>query len=346
MNAFVGLSLVISLVSLVKNVSTECNITGPIEQKIVGDSLSLSCPSQSNHVRWEQHSSDVLLRTFNTPNITIFNISYLDIGTYQCLTTKDSCIQRKVILNVEGAPVVLRAEKYIGIGETKMILIASEIISFPRPDENVSIKVCGAENQRKINAIEYQSVLVKTSRNNSDFEITGYRINITIDPSTLTRETFTCVEVFVSNKIGETMFRLNLTIESDDRGSFLTFLRENTFLVALSGLGLLLMIILIVLITLCRRLRRVETIKVSESYDSMRTHSVRSHKTINHNNSNTLWRDPVPCQTSFDPDQTLQLRVELYEQNAGKSFARTQNPGVYSFQQSETLSDEEYDDFL
>nr|XP_034303599.1 uncharacterized protein LOC109620342 isoform X2 [Crassostrea gigas] len=282
MNTFVRLSYFINLVSLVKNVSTECNNTiDLIEQKTVGDSLSMSCPSQNNQIRWEHHSSNVLLRTFNTPNITIFNISYLDIGTYQCLTIKDSCIRKKVVLNVQ--------------------------------DEKVTIKVCGAENQRKMNAIEYQSVLVNASRNNSDFEITGYRTNITIDPSTLTGETFICIEVYtcISNRIGETMFRLNLTIEfddSDDKGSFFKFLRENTILVSLSGLGLLLLIILIVLITLCRRLKRVETMKVSESYDSLRTHSVRSYKTTNHNNSNTLWRDTVPGQTSFDPDQTLHLR--------------------------------------
>nr|XP_034316839.1 uncharacterized protein LOC105328286 isoform X2 [Crassostrea gigas] len=350
MNTFVRLSIFINLVWLVKNISTECNdTTVMIEHRTVGDSLSLSCPPQNNQIRWEHHSSNVLLSTFNTPNITIFNISYLDIGTYQCLTIKDSCIRKKVVLNVQGPPVVLRTKKYIGIGETNMILIASELISFPPPDENVTIKVCGAENQRKMNVIEYQSVLVNASRNNSDFEITGYRTNITIDPSTLTGETFICIKVYISNRIGETMFTLNLTIkydDSDDRGSFFRFLQENSFLVSLSGLGLLLLIILIVLITLCRRLKRVETIKVSESYDSMRTHSVRSHNTTNHNNSNTLWRNPVPSQTSFDPDQTLQLRVDLYEQKAGKSFARTQNPGVYSFQQSETLSDEEYDDFL
>nr|XP_034303598.1 uncharacterized protein LOC109620342 isoform X1 [Crassostrea gigas] len=314
MNTFVRLSYFINLVSLVKNVSTECNNTiDLIEQKTVGDSLSMSCPSQNNQIRWEHHSSNVLLRTFNTPNITIFNISYLDIGTYQCLTIKDSCIRKKVVLNVQGPPVVLKTKKYIGIGETNMILIASELISFPPPDEKVTIKVCGAENQRKMNAIEYQSVLVNASRNNSDFEITGYRTNITIDPSTLTGETFICIEVYtcISNRIGETMFRLNLTIEfddSDDKGSFFKFLRENTILVSLSGLGLLLLIILIVLITLCRRLKRVETMKVSESYDSLRTHSVRSYKTTNHNNSNTLWRDTVPGQTSFDPDQTLHLR--------------------------------------
>nr|XP_034303604.1 uncharacterized protein LOC117681778 isoform X1 [Crassostrea gigas] len=336
-----------SSVWLVKNVSTECNnTTGMIEQKTVGNILSLSCPPQNNHIRWEHHSSNVLLRTFHTPNFTIFNISYLDIGTYQCLNTQDSCIRKKVILNVQGPPAFLRAEKYIGIGETKMTLIASELISFPRPDENVTIKACGAENQKEINATEYQSVLVKASRYNSDFEIAGYRINITIDPSTLTGETLTCIEVYISNNIGETMFRLYLTTEYsdfDNRGSFFKFLRENTFLVSLSGLGMLLLIILIVLITLCRRLKRVETMKVSESYDPMRTQSVR---TTNHNNSNTLWSDTVPGQTRFDPDQTLQLRVELYEQNAEKSFARTQNPGVYSFQQSERLSDEEYDDFL
>lgn len=117
-----------------------------------------------------------------------------------------------------------------------MILIASEIISFPRPDENVSIKVCEAENQKKVNSTEYQSVLVKASRNNSDFKITGYRINITIDPSTLIRETFTCVEVYISNKFGETMFRLNLTIEyddSDDRGSFCEHIKVDLIIVYL-----------------------------------------------------------------------------------------------------------------
>lgn len=104
-----------------------------------------------------------------------------------------------------------------------MILIASELVSFPRPDENVTIIVCGAENQKKIIATEYHSRLVKTSRYNLDFEITGYRINITIDPSTLTEETFVCIEVYISNRIGETMFTLNLTTkydDSDDRGSF------------------------------------------------------------------------------------------------------------------------------
>ncbi|XP_052719261.1 uncharacterized protein LOC128191213 [Crassostrea angulata] len=348
MNTFVRLSYFINLVSLVKNVSTECNNTiDLIEQKTVGDSLSMSCPSQNNQIRWEHHSSNVLLRTFNTPNITIFNISYLDIGTYQCLTIKDSCIRKKVILNVQGPPVVLRAEKYIGSGETNMVLIASELISFPRPDEEVTTKVCGAENQKKINATEYQSVLVKTNRYNLDFEIPGYCINITIDPSTLTGETLTCIEVYISNKIGETMFRLNLTIEYadyDNRRSFLKILRENTVLVAVGGLGLLLLIILIVLITLCRRLKRVETIKMSKPYDVLSTHLVRQYTTINPNNSSTFWRDPVPCQTSFDADQSLPLKVQLYERNTGKSLARTGNQGVHSFQQGETLSAEEYED--
>ncbi|XP_052675119.1 uncharacterized protein LOC128156849 [Crassostrea angulata] len=224
MNNFVRLSIFINLVSLVKNESTECsNNTVMIEQRTVGDNLSMSCPSQNNQIRWEHHSSNVFLRTINTPNITIFIISYLDIGTYQCLTIKDSCIRKKVVLNVQGPPVVLRTKKNIGIGETNMILIASELISFPPPDERITIKVCGAENQRKMNAIEYQSVLVNASRNNSDFEITGYRMNITIDPSTLTGETLTCIKVYVSNNIGETVFRLYLTIEfddSDDRGPF------------------------------------------------------------------------------------------------------------------------------
>lgn len=49
-----------------------------------------------------------------------------------------------------------------------MILIASELISFPRSDENVTIKACGAENQKKIIATEYHSVLVKASRYNLD----------------------------------------------------------------------------------------------------------------------------------------------------------------------------------
>lgn len=137
---------------------------------------------------------------------------------------------------VTGPPVVLRAEKYIGSGETNMVLIASELISFPRPDEEVTTKVCGAENQKKINATEYQSVLVKTNRYNLDFEIPGYCINITIDPSTLTGETLTCIEVYISNNIGETMFRLNLTIEYadyDNRRSFCEHIRVDLILVNL-----------------------------------------------------------------------------------------------------------------
>lgn len=51
--------------------------------------------------------------------------------------------------------------------------------------------------------------------------------------------------------------------------------------------------------------------RVSESYDPMRTQSVR---TTNHNNSNTLWSDTVPGQTRFDPDQTLQLRGKCIRQ--------------------------------
>ncbi|XP_078323050.1 uncharacterized protein LOC111127236 [Crassostrea virginica] len=259
--------LFVFLVIVLKNfkVNAECSQTTDTttKEKQIGDCLSLACESKNDFVYWEHYGgwNQTLLRTFSTPNITLLNISYLDTGKYICVAKESVCL-RSVSLNVQGKPTVLKANYHIDKMNT---IFSFDILSFPSPNKNVTIKEC--EMGKKETVVRADTVLtfLTVSLNNSKYQMNGYQMEASLNLKTMTKNNYPCIEVYLSNKNGNVSipFQMKANVNnSENGGTILHFLRENIFEITLGGIALLIVLILMSVVVLCRRIKKGNCINV------------------------------------------------------------------------------------
>nr|XP_022328037.1 uncharacterized protein LOC111127236 isoform X4 [Crassostrea virginica] len=314
--------LFVFLVIVLKNfkVNAECSQTTDTttEEKQIGDCLSLACESKNDFVYWEHYGgwNQTLLRTFSTPNITLSNISYLDTGKYICVAKESVCL-RSVSLNVQA------------------------------PNKNVTIKEC--EMGKKETVVRADTVLtfLKVSLNNSDYQINGYLMKASLNLKTMTKNNYLCIEVYLSNKNGNVSipFQMKANVNnSENGGTILHFLRENIFEITLGGIALLIVLILMSVVVLCRRIKKVEQERVCESTKQdthLGTLSSRTYKSFPLRNP-----EPEACQGTGPCPFWVAAPSEdtLPEQDLGDDTSVSDSSGLYSFVQSESESEEKYND--
>ena len=112
-----------------------------------------------------------------------------------------------------GKPTVLKA-KY-DIDQTNTIF-SFDILSFPSPSKNVTIKEC--EMGKKETVVRADTVLtfLTVSLDNSDYQINGYQMNVSL----MTKNIYPCIEVYFSNKNGNVSipFHMKANVNNSENG--------------------------------------------------------------------------------------------------------------------------------
>ena len=112
-----------------------------------------------------------------------------------------------------GKPTVLKANYHIDKMNT---IFSFDILSFPSPNKNVTIKEC--EMGKKETVVRADTVLtfLTVSLNNSNYQINGYQMNVSL----MTKNNYPCIEVYFSNRNGKVSipFHMKANVNNSENG--------------------------------------------------------------------------------------------------------------------------------
>ena len=112
-----------------------------------------------------------------------------------------------------GKPTVLKAKYHIN--ETNTIF-SFDILSFPAPSRNVTIKECEMGKRETVVRADTVLTFLTVSLNNSNYQINGYQMNVSL----MTKNNYPCIEVYFSNKYGNVSipFHMKANVNNSEIG--------------------------------------------------------------------------------------------------------------------------------
>ena len=116
-----------------------------------------------------------------------------------------------------GKPTVLKAKYHIDQTNT---IFSFDILSFPIPSRNVTIKECGMGKKETVVRADTVLTFLTVSLNNSKYQMNGYQMKASLKLKTMTKNNYTCIEVFLSNKYGNvsTPFHMKAIVNNSENG--------------------------------------------------------------------------------------------------------------------------------
>ena len=116
-----------------------------------------------------------------------------------------------------GTPFVLKAKYHIDKTNT---IFNFDILSFPSPSRNVTIKKC--EMGKKETVVRADTVLtfLTVSLNNSKYQMIGYQMKASLKLKTMTKNNYPCIEVYFSNRNGKVSipFHMKANVNNSENG--------------------------------------------------------------------------------------------------------------------------------
>ena len=112
-----------------------------------------------------------------------------------------------------GKPTVLKAEYHIDKTNT---IFSFDILSFPSPNRNVTIKECEMGKKETVVSADTVLTFLTVSLNNSNYQINGYQMNVSL----MTKNNYPCIEVYFSNKYGNVSipFHMRANVNNSEIG--------------------------------------------------------------------------------------------------------------------------------
>ena len=116
-----------------------------------------------------------------------------------------------------GKPTVLKAKYHIN--ETNTIF-SFDILSFPAPSRNVTIKECEMGKRETVVRADTVLTFLTVSLNNSNYQINGYLMKASLNLKTMTKNNYLCIEVYLSNKNGNVSipFQMKANVNNSENG--------------------------------------------------------------------------------------------------------------------------------
>ncbi|XP_061164395.1 uncharacterized protein LOC133173427 [Saccostrea echinata] len=201
---------------------------------------------------------ETIVRNFTTSLVRLRNVSYKDVGVYNCTVQYKLCgtlnqqmtSSGSIVFNVKGPPFIETSIGTLTLKPGQNITVTLKIISFPAPYDQVIIRSQG--NNYVNNTVNYQNTLVPLKAYGKTIEVEGYMARLTM--LNISEMWFGTNTIIVSNSFGNhsTSFIIQHSSENHIYNFIVKVLKENMYLLAGIGGGILVLFIIVLVIT-CKK---------------------------------------------------------------------------------------------
>ncbi|XP_062604942.1 fibroblast growth factor receptor 3-like, partial [Saccostrea cucullata] len=254
----------------IKSISTFPEIQTKNITKRVSENTVLECPFtgayQPLRFEWQHRigTDETLVRNVTTSQVSLRNVSYRDMGMYDCTVHYKLCgksnesmtsqsSMSSIVFHVKGPPFIDTSIKNLSIKPGENITVPLQILSFPAPYEQVTIK--SQDNNYVNHTVNFTNTVVPLKAYGKTIDVEGYVTSLTM--LNVSEMWFGTNTITVSNSLGH--HSISFKIQRPDAENHIynfivRVLKENMYLLAGIGGGILvLFIIVIVLVVTCKK---------------------------------------------------------------------------------------------
>ncbi|XP_062613082.1 uncharacterized protein LOC134274852 isoform X2 [Saccostrea cucullata] len=335
-----------------KSISTFPEIQTKNITKRVSENTVLECPLtgayQPLRFEWQHRigTDETIVRNFTTSQVSLRNVSYRDMGLYDCTVHYTLCgksndlmtsrsLMSSIVFHVRGPPFIDTSTETLSILPGENITVPLQIISFPAPYEQVTVKSQG--NNYVNHTVYFENTVVPLKAYGKTIDVEGYVTSLTM--LNVSEMSFGTNTITVSNSLGH--HSISFKIQRPDAENHIynfivRVLKENMYLLAGIGGGILvLFIIVIVLVVTCKKKRGKKLSLNDNTGDNKQSEVSKSER---------LYSRPFSF-TSKKKDQDVQKLTEEnieMEQKRSQSMFSCDGFAADEFQTDKILYDNEF----